>query len=612
MPATARILSSIRCAVLVLGLLSAGQAAPAHAARRDVLLVVNSQVADGTVVAEAYRAARDIPASHVVTIDIAPGEVITRSAYLARVEGPIAAWIHRETAHDEIVHIVLMRGVPLKVVPDAGTRTPLVSVDSTLTLLYRKMLGGVVGPGPVPNPYFTAGATGNGWPAFDRQVHDTYLVSRLDGFTVTDAVALAGRCVASPPAGVRTVVLDGVPPGATPEHGWFTQAADRLRAMQAREVLVELDQTVQRVRDRDRVIGFYGWGATDAAQRERVLPLSLAPGAIGGSLSATDARTLKTPPSGWLPGAWRQSDRLFEGTADTLAGDMVRAGMTGWGGAVADPLVDGLVRPQILFPAYVSGRSLAESYALATRQIGWRSVVFGDPLCRPLGPEPSPVTYTRDATSGLTRPFLDRSLAMAARIAPRVSPESLSVQVAARARLQRGDRAGGIDLLRAHVATHPADVAALQALALLIDSSKDRDQAIQIYRALLSARPGDLVASNNLAYALAGDPTHHDEALELARRAYEQTRGEPTVADTYGWVLYQIGDTLQATRVLQEAVRRGPALAELRLHLALALLKGGRTADAGAAWTEARRLDASLADHAEAAPLRGAFGVATP
>ncbi len=82
-----------------------------------------------------------------------------------------------------------------------------------------------------------------------------------------------------------------------------------------------------------------------------------------------------------------------------LAADMVRAGFTGWGGAVADPLVEGLVRPHILFPAYVSGRSLAEAYALATRHVGWRTVVFGDPLCRPFGPEPD-ARRRSPATSG--------------------------------------------------------------------------------------------------------------------------------------------------------------------------------------------------------------------
>ena len=251
-------------------------------------------------------------------------------------------------------------------------------------------------------------------------------------------------------------------------------------------------------------------------------------------------------------------------------------------------MIEGLVRPQILFPAYISGRSLAEAFSLATRHVGWRSVVFGDPLCRPFGAEPEPVTYTRDERSGLTRPFLDRLLELAARNAPRANPEYLEVQVAARSRIQQGDREKGLGLLRDHIVAHPDDVAALNLMALLLDSVKEREEAVRVYRAVLASRPDDIVASNNLAYVLADDPAHRDEALTLARRAYERAKGEPTVADTYGWVLYQSGDTAQAIRVLQEAVRRSPNLADAHLHLALAYLKAGQTAEAGAAWSQGR------------------------
>jgi uncharacterized protein (TIGR03790 family) len=592
--------------LVILALLTGVQVRPVEAARRDVLLVVNSRVPDGKAIADAYRAARDVPESHVVSIDVEPGEMVTRPQYAARIQTPIAEWLHRHAAHDEIVYIVLVRGVPFKVAPDAASRSALVSVDSSLTLLYRTLLGANVGPGQTLNPYFTAEAAGQGWPAFDRQVHDIYLVSRLDGFTMQDALQLPTRCAATP-EGSRTVVLDAVPPGATPEHAWFTQAAERIRGIGGRNVSVELDQTRERIRDRQGVVGYYGWGASDASQRERRLPVTLAPGAIGSSLSASDARTLKEPPAAWLPGAWRQPDRVFEGTADGLAGDMVRAGFAGWAGAVADPLVEGLVRPQILFPAYLSGRSLGEAFALATRQLGWRTVVFGDPLCRPFGPEPEPVTFARDERSGLSKPFYDRLLALASRTATRAKPGTLEVQVAARARIQQGDRDRGLGLLRDHIAANPDDVAALQLMALLLDSTKERDEAVKVYRAVLAARPDDIVASNNLAFVLADDPAHREEALGLARRAYERTRGEPTVADTYGWVLFQSGDNAQAVRVLQEAVRRGPNLADAHLHLALAHLKAGQTAEAGTEWAAALRLDAAMNQRPEAAPLVAAF-----
>ncbi len=147
---------------VALALLLAAAAPRADAARRDVLLVVNARVPDGAAIAETYRVARDIPASHVVSIDVDPAESIARREFLTRIQAPIGEWINRQAAHDDIVHIVLFRGVPLKVAPDAASRFPLVSVDSSLSLLYRVLLGVPVGPGPIQNPYFTAapGAAG--------------------------------------------------------------------------------------------------------------------------------------------------------------------------------------------------------------------------------------------------------------------------------------------------------------------------------------------------------------------------------------------------------------------------------------------------------------------
>jgi len=39
-------------------------------------------------------------------------------------------------------------------------------------------------------------------------------------------------------------------------------------------------------------------------------------------------------------------------------------------------------RPDILFPAYLKGRNLAESYYLSIPGLSWQNVVLGDPLCK--------------------------------------------------------------------------------------------------------------------------------------------------------------------------------------------------------------------------------------
>ncbi len=52
-------------------------------------------------------------------------------------------------------------------------------------------------------------------------------------------------------------------------------------------------------------------------------------------------------------------------------------------GQVGEAYVLGAVRPDILFPAYLAGFNLAEAFYLATPTLSWKTVVVGDPLCRP-------------------------------------------------------------------------------------------------------------------------------------------------------------------------------------------------------------------------------------
>jgi uncharacterized protein (TIGR03790 family) len=68
-----------------------------------------------------------------------------------------------------------------------------------------------------------------------------------------------------------------------------------------------------------------------------------------------------------------------------LTADFIRQGATGASGHVYEPRLDGTPQPDILFPAYLQGRTLAESFYLSIRYLSWMNVVVGDPLCT-LGP----------------------------------------------------------------------------------------------------------------------------------------------------------------------------------------------------------------------------------
>jgi hypothetical protein len=50
---------------------------------------------------------------------------------------------------------------------------------------------------------------------------------------------------------------------------------------------------------------------------------------------------------------------------------------------VYEPFLSGCVRPDILFGAFLDGRTLGEGFYLALPWISWQAVILGDPLCAP-------------------------------------------------------------------------------------------------------------------------------------------------------------------------------------------------------------------------------------
>ena len=66
----------------------------------------------------------------------------------------------------------------------------------------------------------------------------------------------------------------------------------------------------------------------------------------------------------------------------TLTADYIHEGATGCSGHVAEPYLFATPRPDLVLPAYFSGRNLAESFYLGIRGLSWQNIVIGDPLCR--------------------------------------------------------------------------------------------------------------------------------------------------------------------------------------------------------------------------------------
>ena len=120
---------------------------------------------------------------------------------------------------------------------------------------------------------------------------------------------------------------------------------------------------------------------------------------------------------------------------------------------------------------------------------------------------------------------------------------------------------------------HPNDPLVLQLLGMAYQNMKRDDKAIETFEKVLTIRPDNVVALNNLAwlYSLRNNP----KALELAERAYKLASNDSGVQDTYGWVLVEHGQVEKGRRILEQVVKALPGVPEVQYHYAVALLKSG-------------------------------------
>jgi Tfp pilus assembly protein PilF len=336
---------------------------------------------------------------------------------------------------------------------------------------------------------------------------------------------------------------------------------------------VELDASSQPLTG-EGALGYYSWGSNDPALAPRRAGVVFVPGGLAAWFVGGDARTFTAPPDAWAGGIRGRPDTFYAGGPDALAGDLVRAGATGVGASVADPFLDGAVRPDILFPAYLAGFSLAEAFYLAIPSLSWQTVVLGDPLCRPFaGPRAAAAALDPplDAVSQFPHEFTTRWLA--AMSGPAAEPgsaerEALRLVLRSERRVHQGDHAGAVEALAAAIERAPNLVTPRLQLAQVYDATREWARAAEAYRGVLALRPNNVTALNNLAYLLAerqGDPK---EGLALAERAYFASRGEPNVIDTLAWVHHRLGNPAEARRFIREAVARVPDAAEFRYHAA--------------------------------------------
>jgi uncharacterized protein (TIGR03790 family) len=543
---------------------------------RQVLLVVNGASPASAQIGDYYAKARGVPADQVIKLTLPTRDEISQTEYVTQIERPIAAWFAASGAQDRVLYLVLTKGVPIRVAGSGGLDGTTASVDSQLTLLYRRMAGASVPiQGRVDNPYYLGPAEISQAKPFTHEAHDIFLVSRLDGYTVEDVLRLIDRGKA--PGSRGTFVLDMRVGLLERANTWLETAADRLRALGMKDRVI-LDATSRVVTNEKDVLGYYSWGSNDSAIRQRDFGFTFAPGALAAMFVSTDGRTFTAPPDTWQIGTWEKKESYYANSPQSLAGDLIRAGVTGIAAHVGEPFLDATIRPEILFPAYVSGFNLIESYYLAMPFLSWQTVVIGDPLCAPFPRTAPPQTSLEppaDSISEVPVFFSARRVRELQADMKGAQPAVLRLLMRADVRRARGDQAGFRQTLEQVVASDPQLATAQMALATVYEQAGEHDKAIERYRQVLTVVPNDVGALNNLAYALAVHRGMAGEALPLARRAFTASNEAPLVADTLGWVYHLSGDRMQALRYTQLAAAGAPRNGEVRYHYAAALANAG-------------------------------------
>ncbi|MBV8120816.1 MAG: PEP-CTERM system TPR-repeat protein PrsT [Alphaproteobacteria bacterium] len=157
-------------------------------------------------------------------------------------------------------------------------------------------------------------------------------------------------------------------------------------------------------------------------------------------------------------------------------------------------------------------------------------------------------------------------------------------------------------LLNARLRDDPSDYLVGTALASLYLENKNYDAAISQYNRLLATHPTQPAILNNLAwlYQQKGDL---NKAQQLAQRAVARAPNAPQIDDTLGWILLAQGNTGKAVTYLTAANSSAPADPAIAYHLAVALHRAGRQADAQAMLEKLLGSGISFADKLQAEKL---------
>jgi predicted Zn-dependent protease len=161
------------------------------------------------------------------------------------------------------------------------------------------------------------------------------------------------------------------------------------------------------------------------------------------------------------------------------------------------------------------------------------------------------------------------------------TPAAVLARKLALAQWRAGQRATSQATLEEWLANAPEDLDTQLTLADLHLAADRPAAASQLLTRVITARPDEVAALNNLAWALLEDG-RATAARPFAERALRLAPDEPMVIDTLAVALVELGELDRAVELLRRAARAETRSPETEVHLAQALARRGDQEEARA------------------------------
>jgi cellulose synthase operon protein C len=145
-------------------------------------------------------------------------------------------------------------------------------------------------------------------------------------------------------------------------------------------------------------------------------------------------------------------------------------------------------------------------------------------------------------------------------------------------------------VLREGLAANSGHPELLFELGVLKYSDGRVEESIGLYRRALGRDPNHVPSLNNLAVALADFGNDPEEFEKLIERARSLAPNEPTIEESYGWVLLRMGKVKKALAILKTASMTLRNDGGAQYHLGVALIAAGKLKEGHAALKTAASL----------------------